>query len=428
MSIWNNGNANVNKFKSTLFNGDIDISGNVIIETNNKLICDSIISLNSNISITPTQNLTLGNQNGTVKITASTFQSDSTNNNFTNTTNCNGKVNINNNIQSTNYVTGGLLLGGNTGLGMVSGNINMFNGSINTGGQINCGPLYCTSLNPQAKLTITDQTDAQNWATGSIVTSGGIGVLKNIYKSPFGASSYLNNVYCASLNTSGDVTTGTLSCSSLNFQGKLTVNDGTDATSWANGSIVTSGGIGVLKNIYQSPYGTSAYLNNVYCASLTSNSITCPSSIVTSSTITDEGVNNNITVGNNILVANDLTVNGEIHNNNTIYCKNLTARNSVNYPFKNIGYIYINSVPYPIVKSCYDTKNFYSSLNLQNLLNNNVCYMLIYPYYSITFYNTSNVIILTIDNTTGNDLLYNQINLNSSLCSKFIIKYINTII
>ena len=298
---------------------------------------------------------------------------DSADNNITisnasGTTNILGEVNINSNVQSTNYVTGALLLGNGGGIGMAGGNLNMFNGQIDTnGGQINCGNLYCTGLNPQGKLNITDQTDATSWASASFVTSGGIGVLKNIYQSPFGTSAILNNVYSASINNANNITTN----------------------------------------------------------SLTTNSISCPSLNISSATFTDESATDCLTVGNDILVGGSLTVAGEIHNNNNMYCQNIICRNDITYPYKTVAYIYINSVPYPLIKSCYNTLLFYGTLNLQNLLNTNTCYLLLYPYYSISFYSSTNNIIQTINNTTGTDLLYSQITLSNNLCSKFIIKYKN---
>ena len=287
-------------------------------------------------------------------------------NSLTGTLNLNDQIIIKNNIQSVNYATGGLLLENGAGIGVVGGNINLYGGTIDSnGGEIHCGGLYCSSLNPQGKLNITDQTDANSWANASFVTSGGIGILKSIYQSPFGGSAILNNVYSASINNNGNITTD----------------------------------------------------------SLTTNSISCPSLILDSATFTDEATTNCVTVGNDLLIGGSITVAGEIHNNNNIYCQNLTCRNDITFPSKTIGYFYINSVPYPIIKSCFNILSFHGgSLNLQNLLNVNTCYLLLYPYYSVSFYNNKNNVIQTINNATGTDILYSQITLSGNSCYKFIVK------
>ena len=384
-----------NKFKSSAFQGVV--------------YSDTFDSLNNTISIS--------NGNGT--------------------TNLNGKINITSNQQSTNFANGALVLSGGGGLGLAGGNINMFGGAIETnGGGVNCGNLNCASLNSQGQLNtktlnITSNEQAINFVTGALQlpNGGGIGMA--------GGNLIMFN---GMIDTNGgQIHCGGLYCGSLNPQGQLNITDQTDANSWANASFVTSGGIGVLKSIYQSPFGGSAILNNVYSASinnngnittdsLTTNSISCPSLILDSATFTDEATTNCVTVGNDLLIGGSITVAGEIHNNNNIYCQNLTCRNDITYPSKTIGYFYINSVPYPIIKSCYNTLLFYGSLNLQNLLNVNTCYLLLYPYYSVSFYNNKNNVIQTINNATGTDILYSQITLSSNLCYKFIIKYKNTTI
>jgi hypothetical protein len=185
-----------------------------------------------------------------------------------------------------------------------------------------------------------------------------------------------------------------------------------------------------MKNIIQSPFNNAkAILSDIYCASINiSGNLSTTNITISSSTVNNECINNSLSVSNNTIIDGVLTVNNEIHNNNTIYCNNLISSNDVLFPYKNIGFIYIGSISYPIIKSCYDTTTLYINLNLRDLLNNNICFFLIYPNYSITFYSANNSILQTIDNTNGTDLLYSQINLNSILCIKFIIKYKNNII
>ena len=182
-----------------------------------------------------------------------------------------------------------------------------------------------------------------------------------------------------------------------------------------------------------SAFNGPIYANNLDSLnnSLTIGNVNCNTTFLGNTNINNisnnnETVNLNLSTGSDAIVGGKLTVNDEIHNNNTIYCKNLISTNDILYPFKTIGFIYIGSMCYPVIKSCYDATKFCTNINLQNLLFTNTCYLLIYPYYSISFY--SHTIVQTINNTSGIDLLYSQIDLSSTHCIKFIVKYNNNII
>jgi hypothetical protein len=182
-------------------------------------------------------------------------------------------------------------------------------------------------------------------------------------------------------------------------------------------------GLGVYSDNYDS-------LNNTITISNANGNTTILGKVNISSISNDNVCVNNNTACNNSIIDGTCTVNGELHNNNTIYCKNLISSNDVLFPFKIIGYFYINNISYPIIKSCYNTVAFYTNLNLRDLLynNTNTSYLLIFPYYSISFYSANNTLIQTINNTTGSDLLYSQIILSSNYIIKFIVKYNNNII
>jgi len=142
----------------------------------------------------------------------------------------------------------------------------------------------------------------------------------------------------------------------------------------------------------------------------------------------NETVKINFSTGSDSVIGGKLTINDELHCTSNIYCNNIYSNVDVLFNFKYCAILYINNLVLPIHKSNYNLTSFYTNLNLQNLLNTNTCNILIHPKYSISFYSPNNTLIQIINNTTGNDLLYNSITLNSTIAIKFIVKYNNNII
>jgi len=142
----------------------------------------------------------------------------------------------------------------------------------------------------------------------------------------------------------------------------------------------------------------------------------------------NENVQINFSTGSDSVIGGKLTINDELHCTSNIYCNNIYSNVDVLFSFKYCAILYINTLVLPIHKSNYNLTNFYTNLNLQNLLNTNTCNILIHPKYSISFYSANNTLLQTINNTNGTDLLYNSITLSSTLAIKFIVKYNNNII
>ncbi len=127
-------------------------------------------------------------------------------------------------IAASSVTTGGpyLLLAGGT----MAGTLNMNTNSISNGGVI----------------TITNTTDSTTSITGSLITSGGIGLSKQI---TIGTNCKVLGTTDSTSSISGSlITAGGLGVAKAVFVGSSSSSSLT-----SNGSIVTAGGIGVAKNI-----------------------------------------------------------------------------------------------------------------------------------------------------------------------------------
>jgi hypothetical protein len=181
-------------------------------------------------------------------------------------------------------------------------------------------------------------------------------------------------------------------------------------------------GLGVYSDNYDS-------LNNTITISNPSGNTTILGTVnINSVSNNNETVKINFSTGSDSVIGGKLTINDELHCTSNIYCNNIYSNVDVLFSFKYCAILYINTLVLPIHKSNYNLTNFYTNLNLQNLLNTNTCNILIHPKYSISFYNANNTLLQTINNTNGTDLLYNSITLSSTLVIKFIVKYNNNII
>jgi hypothetical protein len=103
-----------------------------------------------------------------------------------------------------------------------------------------------------------------------------------------------------------------------------------------------------------------------------------------------------------------------------IKCNDITIKTINNKEILNIAcYIYIDNIPYPIYKTINNISQSYLELN-------NNMFMLIYPYYSIYFYNEKNILMFQYEN---NDNEIKKVNVifkySNMLCEKIKIKYKN---
>jgi hypothetical protein len=147
-------------------------------------------------------------------------------------------------------------------------------------------------------------------------------------------------------------------------------------------------------------------------------------------------VSGNIATGNNIGIGNICSV-GALDCLTSIYCDDIKVNYTCNYNFKNIGYFTSfslqNSTPplpfIPLCKSIFNPSQYCSgSIDLSNILLNfppNI-YLYLYPSYKIVMYDNLGCIIYTLDNTTGTDIIINQI-LNSLVNVTTILIYCNNL-
>jgi len=164
------------------------------------------------------------------------------------TVNTSGITTINNNTISTSTATGALVVSGGVGIvgSIYSGN-HYQNGNqvisiAGTNVSTSSGILSVVS-NPTFSgiLTVANTTNAVNVATGSIVTSGGVGVGGNLYASNI----YQNGNQVASIaGTNVSTSNGILSVvNNPSFSGIVTINNTNFATSTITGALQILGGI-----------------------------------------------------------------------------------------------------------------------------------------------------------------------------------------
>jgi hypothetical protein len=97
--------------------------------------------------------------------------------------------------------------------------------------------------------TITNTTDSVSSVTGAVITAGGLGVAKALY---VGTTIFENNVRIVSAAGSNLSKTGnTLDViSNPTFSGVTTITNTTESNNTTSGSLIVSGGVGIVKNLY----------------------------------------------------------------------------------------------------------------------------------------------------------------------------------
>ena len=147
---------------------------------------------------------------------------------------------------------------------------------------------------------ITNTTDSHSSSTGSLVTSGGVGIAK-------------------SLNVGSNIVVGgNLSISGTTTQsGSSVFSNTTDSTTTSNGAIVTAGGVGIAKALNVGTnarvsggltiVGTSTLTGVVSVIGTSDSSSSANGSLITAGGV---GIAKSLNVGNNASVAGDLEITG----------------------------------------------------------------------------------------------------------------------
>ena len=230
-------------------------------------------------------------------------------------------------------------------------------------------------------------------------------------------SSYYDAV---SINYTGLTVNGTMSASStITANGGLTVPLGQlltlNGNLYVNSTNITPTNLYQLNNLSQNvqtaltSFTTSI---NAINTTLTNVSYTSPNNTTNISgytAIAEATFNNSISVGNTIAVGGNVNIAGNI----TISGSIVTPYQSISY---RAGYIYVNSMSLPVIKSIPNTTVSWTNLNLQSLLGTNPLNVTasIFPLYRVDFVNCGTV-LCSIDNTNGTDCLYNTVTFASAL-------------
>jgi len=182
---------------------------------------------------------------------------------------------------------------------------------------------------------------------------------------------------------------------------------------------------------YQDSYinfytGNKTYMSinglNLYCSAY-------ESGILNSSAI-----GGNLSIGSKITIGSDVTSSGNLLINN-IGCQNIVVTSNVSVggtlAYKNhvSGYLYVNNMSLPFMKSITDTSIAFTNLNLNSLLgtNGNNSHISLAPNFMIRFFNGT-TLLYTLDNSSGNDFLYNTVVFSFALNCLNVNIYFNNIL
>jgi hypothetical protein len=152
-----------------------------------------------------------------------------------------GTVNFTNTTVSSSTSTGALVIAGGVGIGgafyvggvtkfvNATASISPITGAIVlTGGLGISGDTYTSGL-----VRVTNTIESSSSTTGSLRTAGGVGISKNLFVG-------------GNTNVTGTLTVG----GTISSSGPVTFTNTLDSTSPTSGSVVVSGGLGVMKALY----------------------------------------------------------------------------------------------------------------------------------------------------------------------------------
>ncbi len=114
-------------------------------------------------------------------------------------------------------------------------------------------------------------------------------------------------------------------------------------------------------------------------------------------------VNESLVVGGTLLVGQNMLISGDIIISGKIITNDMFKKH-------NVGFLYVSNMSLPVIKSIPNTKIAFTNLNIKTLLGTtgNSANVSIYPYYKIQFVFGS-IILCSIDNTSGNDMLFSTV-------------------
>jgi hypothetical protein len=233
-----------------------------------------------------------------------------------------GGVNVGSTADSTSAVTGSIVTTGGVGISKsvtiggnlsVGGNVNIPDGDFSVDGITSLGEMTTTGLSVTAGASIGgtfsvtgDQTnvgllmsfnttDSVSSATGSIVTSGGLGIAKSV---TIGG---------------GLFATGTTNLINTSVHGTCVFSKTTDSVSISTGSVIMSGGLGIARSV--SIGGDASASGDVTVGGRLSVS---SDSVFTSTTDSTTGSNGCVTFSGGIGVTKSVNVNGDAVINGTL--------------------------------------------------------------------------------------------------------------
>lgn len=136
---------------------------------------------------------------------------------------------------------------------------------------------------------------------------------------------------------------------------------------------------------------------------ITYNDSTQTISMKTETAQTSATINDNVSIGGSVIVGSNIIVSGNIICSGAVYSNDMFLRHKV-------GYIYVNNMSLPVIKSIANTKFAFTNLNLKELLGTtgNGASICVHPYYKVTIV-FADTVLFTCDNTNGQDVLYENI-------------------
>lgn len=115
-------------------------------------------------------------------------------------------------------------------------------GAITSTGSVSAQGVSTTTLSASGVTNITNNTSSTNSTTGALVVTGGVGIGGNVHTG--------GTINSGAITSTGSITSQGVVTTTLNTSGQVNVADPQQSSSFANGAIVTSGGIGAAKNIH----------------------------------------------------------------------------------------------------------------------------------------------------------------------------------